>query len=111
MEQRLAALQTSLNQGEISISKYENLIEECRMILGEEAHQESRGQSDTGEESYDDVVMADQEASGHLESSSHSSGQPEEPYMEVSTEDNPPTASGGDIISPEEEEILMGEPP
>ena len=32
MEQRLAALQTSLNAVETSITKFENLIEDCRMV-------------------------------------------------------------------------------
>ena len=38
MEQRLAALQTSLNTVETSITKFENLIEDCRMVE-EELHQ------------------------------------------------------------------------
>ena len=32
MEWRLAAIQTSLNAVENSISKFENLIEDCRMV-------------------------------------------------------------------------------
>ena len=108
MEQRLAVIQTSLNQVETSISKFENLIEECRIveeevcqIVEEEAHQGSQDQSNSGEEA--DVVMADQEEGSRLESSG--------PHMEANTEDNPLLASGGNIISPEEEEILMGGSP
>ena len=95
MEQRLAAIQTSLNAVENSISKFENLIEDCRMVE-EEAHQD---QSGSGEEATD-VKMVDQEEPGNPESSG--------PHMEADTEDNPPSASGGDTISPEEEGILLG---
>ena len=38
MEQRLAAIQTSLTAVENSISKFKNLIEDCRMVE-EEVHQ------------------------------------------------------------------------
>ena len=55
--------------------------------------------------------MADQEDRGHQESSSHSGDPPEEYCMEVGTEDAPLMTSGGDLITPEEEEILMGEQP
>ena len=98
MEQRLATIQTSLNAVENSISKFENLIEDCRMVE-EEAHQD---QSSSGEEAAD-VKMVDQEERGNPESSG--------PHMEANTEDNPPSASGGDTISPEEEEILLGGTP
>ena len=103
LQQRLAVIQTSLNGVETSISKFENLIEECRIveeevhrIEEEEAHQD---QSNSGEEATD-IDMADQEESGSLESS--------DPHMEANTEENPPLASGGNTISPEEEEILLG---
>ena len=103
MEQRLAAIQTSLNAVENSISKFENLIEDCRMveeevhqIEEEEAHQD---QSGFGEEAAY-VEMVDQEECGNPESSG--------PHMEADTEDNPPSASGVDTVSPEEEVILLG---
>ena len=106
MEQRLAAMQTSLNAVENSISKFENLIEDCRMveeeacqIEEEEAHQ---GQSGSGEGAAD-IEMVDQEERRDPESSG--------PHMEADTEDNPPSASGGDTIFLEEEEILLGETP
>ena len=98
MEQRLAAIQTSLNAVENSISKFENLIEDCRMVE-EEAHQD---QSGSGEEAAN-IEMVNQEEHGNSESSG--------PHMEADTEDNPPSASGEDIISPEEEEILLGGTP
>ena len=73
--------------------------EEVCQIEEEEAHQD---QSSSGEGAAD-VKMVDQEECGNPESSGL--------HMEADIEDNPPSASGGDIISPEEEEILLGETP
>ena len=104
LEQRLTAIQISLKAVEASISKFENLIEECRMVEEEvcqiEEEEASQDQPNSGEEATD-VDMADQEDSGRPESS--------DPHVEVSTEDNPLSASGGNTISPEEEEMLLGE--
>ena len=94
MKQRLAAIQTSLNAVENSISKFKNLIEDCRMVE-EEARQDQSGSV----EEATDVKMVDLEKCGNPESSG--------PHMEADTEDNPPSASGGNTISPEEEEILL----
>ena len=74
-------------------------------MLEEEAHQmeeASQDQSSPREEATD-IKMVDQEELGYPESSS--------PHMEADTEDDPPPASGGDAISPEEENILLGEIP
>ena len=102
LEQRLTAIQTSLNAVEAYISKFENLIEECRMVE-EEVHQmeeeEASPDQPDPEEQATDMDMADQEDSAHLDSS--------DPTMEVTTEDNPPLASGRNTITPEEEEILL----
>ena len=106
IEQRLAAIQTSLNAVENSISKFENLIEDCRMVEEEvrqiEEEEARQDQSGFGEEAAD-VKMVDQEECGDPESSG--------PHMEADTKDNPPSASGGDTLSPEEEAILMGGTP
>ena len=75
------------------------LEEEAHQIEEEEARQD---QSGPGEEAAD-IEMVDQEEVGDPESSG--------PHMEANTEDNPPLASGGDTISPEEENILLGETP
>ena len=100
MEQRLAALQTSLNVVKNSITKFENLIEDCRMVEEElrwieedEAHQEEE------EEETADIEMVDEEERGNPESSG--------PRMEANTEDIPPLVSDGDTVSPEEEAILL----
>ena len=106
MEQRLGAIHTTLTAVENSITKFENLIEECRM-LEDEAHQmeeeeASQDQSGPGEEAAD-VEMVDQEELGDPESSG--------PQVEADTEDNPPPASDGDVISPEEENVFLGDIP
>ena len=103
MEQRLAALQTSLNMVETSITKFENLIEDCRMVE-EELHQieEDEARQEEEEETAD-VEMVNEEECGNPESSG--------PCMEANTEDIPPLVSGGDTVSPEEEAILLDETP
>ena len=104
MEQRLTTLQTSLNVVENSITKFENLIEDCQMVEEElrwieedEAHQEEE------EEETTNVEMADEEE----RSSPESSG----PHMEANTEDIPPLVTGEGSVSPEEEAILLDETP
>ena len=99
MEQRLAALQTSLSAVENSIIKFKNLIEDCRMVEEElhwieedEAHQEE-------EEETADVKMVDEEECGNPESSG--------PRMEANTKDIPLLVSSGDTVCPEEV-ILLG---
>ena len=74
-------------------------------MVEEEVHQIEEGeasqdQPNSGEEARD-VDMTDQEASGRLESS--------DPHVEVNPEDNLLSASGGNTISTEEEEMLLGE--
>ena len=105
MEQRLAALQTSLNVVKTSITKFENLIEDCQMVEEElrhieedEAHQEGEEEDETA-----DVEMVDEEERSNPESSG--------PRMEANTEDIPLLVSGGDTVSPEEEAILLDETP
>ena len=105
MEHRLNTLQTSLSVVERSITKYENLIEDCRMLeeevrrveedeacLEEEIRQEQ-------EEEIANVEMAEEEERGNPESSG--------PRGEVDTEGPPPLASAEDAVSPEEDALLM----
>ena len=104
MEQRLAALQTSLNVVETSITKFENLIEDCRMVEEELHHiEEDETHQEEEEEEIADVEMVDEEERSNPESSS--------PHMEANTEDIPPLVSGEDAVSPEEEAILLDETP
>ena len=103
MEQRLAAIQTSLNAVENSITKFQNLIEDCRMVEEELRQIEEDEACQEEEEETADVEMVDEEERSNPESSG--------PRMEANTEDIPPLFSGGDTISPEEEAILLGGTP
>ena len=106
MEQRLAAIQTSLNAVENSITKFENLIEDCRMVeeqLRRIEEEEACQDQPSSEEETADVQMVDEEEHSNPESSGC--------RMEADTKDNPPLASGGDTVSPEEEAILLGRTP
>ena len=103
MEQRLAALQTSLNMVEASITKFENLIEDCQIveelhrIEEDEAHQEE-------EDETANIKMVNEEEHGNPESSG--------PCMEADAKDIPPLVSGGDTVPPPKEEaILLDETP
>ena len=109
VDQRMMALQTSLNKIEVSIRKYENIVEECQM-LESEAYQDDQDVPGSGDAAEDDVSMADTAASDHSESSGHDSGLLEEFQMEVEADDNLQVASeGGILISPEEDDLLTGE--
>ena len=111
MEQRLAALQTSLNAAENSITKFENFIEDCRIVEEElhrieedEAHQEEEDEAHQEEEKETaDVKMVNEEERGNPESSG--------PCMEADTKDIPLLVSSGDTVSLEEETILLGQTP
>ena len=105
MEQRLNTLQTSLNVVERSITKFENLIEDCWMLeeevrhieedkacLEEEIHQEE-------EEEIANIEMVKEEERGDPESSG--------PHGEADTKGLPPLVFAGDAISLEEDALLM----
>ena len=67
-----------------------------------EEEEASPDQSSPREEATD-IKMVNQEELGDPESSS--------PHMKADIKDNPPQASGGDAIFPEEENILLSEIP
>ena len=107
MEERLHAIHTSLSAVENSVTKFESLKgEECQM-LEDEAHQieeEEASQDQPGpKEEATDVEMVDQEELGDPG--------PSCPQVEADTKDNPPPASDGEVISPEEENVLLGDIP
>ena len=106
MEERVHTIHTTLSAMENSVAKFENSIEECQM-LEDEAHQieeEEASPDQPGPEGeIADVEMIDQEELGDPGSSS-SRG-------ETDTEDHPPQASDGDVISPEEESTLLADTP
>ena len=105
MEQRLNTLQTSLNMVERSITKFENVIEECQMLeeevcrveedkacLEEEIRQEK-------EEEIADVKMVGEEERGDPK--------PSGPRGEADAGGLPPLVSTGEAVSPEEDAFLM----
>ena len=76
-------------------------------MLEDEAHQmeeEEASQDQPGpEEEAADVEMVDQEELGDPG--------PSGPQVEADTEDNPPPSLDGDVISPEKENVLLGDLP
>ena len=97
MEQRLSTLQTSLDVVERSITRYENLIEDCWM-QEEEAHLEEEI-CEQEEEEVTDAEMVDEEERGDPE--------PSGPRGEADTEGPPPLEFAEDAVSPEEDVLLM----
>ena len=98
MEHRLTTLQTSLNAIARSITRYENLIEDCQM-QEEEAHLEEEISCEPEEEEVTDAGMVDEEERGDPE--------PSGPHEEADTEGLPPLDSIEDAVSPEEDTFLM----
>ena len=106
MEERVHTIHTALSTMETSIAKFKNSIEEYH-ILEDEAHQVEEEEASPDQPGTKDeianVEMVDQEELGDPESSS--------PQVEADTEDHPPQASEGDIMSPEEENALLVDTP
>ena len=98
MEHQLSTLQTSLDTIERSITRYENIIEDCQM-QEEEACQEEEISHKQEEEEVTDAEMVDEEE--------HDDPEPSDPHWEADTEGPPPLASMGDAVSPEEDALLM----
>ena len=109
MEHRLNTLQTSLSVVERSITKFENLIKDCRMLEEEVRHVEEdeacleeeicQEEEEEEEEEIADIEMAGEEERGDPESSG--------PHGEADTESPPPLVSAGEAVSPEEDTLLM----
>ena len=97
LEHRLSSLQTSLTAIERSITRYENIIEDCRM-QEEEALQEEQT-SPEQEEEVTDAEMVDEEECGDAE--------PPDPQGAADTENIPPLDPAGDAVSPGEDAFLM----
>ena len=98
LEHRLNSLQTSLTAIEWAITKYENILKDCRM-QEEEAHQE-------------EVIFQEQEEEGDTDAEivkegERGDGEPSEPQGVAITEDIPPLDPAGDAISPGEDAFLM----
>ena len=98
LEHRLNSLQTSLTAIEQAITKYENILKDCRM-QEEEACQE-------------EVIFQEQEEEGDtdaemVEEGERGDGEPSGPQGVAGTEDAPPLDPAGDAVSPEEDAFLM----
>ena len=92
LEHRLNSLQTSLTAIERAITKYENILEDCRM-QEEEARQEEVISQEWEEEEGD----ADAEM---MEEGEHDDGEPSGPRGAAETEEVPPLVPAGDAVSP-----------
>ena len=99
LEHQLNSLQTSLAAIKRAITKYENILEDCRM-QEEEAHQEEVISQEWEEEEGDaDVEMMEEEERDNGELSG--------PQGVAETEEVPPLVPAGDAVSPEEDAFLM----
>ena len=98
LEHRLNSLQTSLTAIEWAITKYENILKDCRM-QEEEAHQEEVISQEQEEEGDTDAEMVEEGECGD--------GEPSGPQGMAGTEDIPPLDPAGDAVSPEEDAFLM----
>ena len=98
LEHRLSSLQTSLTVIDQAITRYENIIEDCRM-QEEEAHQEEEISHKHEEEEVTNAEMVEEEECGDAE--------PSGLQGVANTEDIPPLDPTGDAVYPEEDAFLM----
>ena len=105
MEHRLSTLQTSLNAVERSITRYENIIEDCQM-QEEEAHLEEETSHEQEEEEVTDAEMVDEADAEMVDEEERDDPEPSDPCGEADTE-GPPLASVGDAVSPKEDTLLI----
>ena len=99
LEHRLNSLQTSLTAIEWAITKYENILEDCRMQEEEARQEEVISQEREEEEGDANTEM--------MEEGERDDGEPSRPQGVAETEEVPPLVSAGDAISPEEDAFLM----
>ena len=99
LKHRLNSLQTSLTAIEWAITKYENILEDCRMQEDEAHQEEAIFQEQEEEEGDTDTEM--------VEEGERSDDEPSGPQGVAGTEDAPPLDPAGDAISPEEDAFLM----
>ena len=103
LEHWLNSLQTSLAAIEWAITKYENILEDCRM-QEEEARQEEAISQEREEEEGDAHAEMMEEL---MEEEERENGEPSGPQGAAETEEVPPLVSAGDAVSPEEDAFLM----
>ena len=111
-EERMGILQTTHKKVEALMVESKDHLEENQM-REEEAHQEDRGQSDSSKGQDGDVVGEGAEGSGPAgaEAISPLRSQEAEPSMGVDMHDILPlTSEDATTVTPEEDEMLMGDP-
>ena len=107
MEHRLSTLQTSLNMVEMSITRYENLIEDCWM-QEEEAHLEEEISHKQEEEEISHKQEEEEVTDGEMvEEEEHGDPEPSGPHGEADTESPPPLDPIEGAVFPEEDAFLM----
>ena len=99
LKHQLNSLQTSLTAIERAITKYENVLEDCRMQEEEARQEEVISQEWEEEEGDADAEMMEEEE--------RNSGEPSGPQGVAETKEVPPLVSAGDAVSPEEDAFLM----
>ena len=99
LEHRLNSLQTSLTAIEWAITKYENILEDCRMQEEEARQEEVISQEWEEEEGDTDAEM--------MEEGERDDGEPSGPQGAAKTEEVPPLVPAGDAVFPEEDAFLM----
>ena len=129
MEHRLNTLQTSLSAVERSIVKFENLIEDCRMLEEEIHHVEEdeacleeeicqqeeeeicqQEEEEIHQQEEEEICQKEEEEIADIEmveEEEHSDPESSDPRGEADTEGPPPLVSAGDAVSPEEDALLM----
>ena len=99
LDHRLNSLQTSLATIEWAITRYENIIEDCRMQEEEACQEEEIFHEQEEEEEVPNAEMVEEGECGDAE--------PSGPQGVADTEDIPPLDPAGDAVSPEEDALLM----
>ena len=103
LEHWLNSLQTSLAAIERVITKYKNILEDCRMQEEEAHHEEAISQEREEEEGDANAEMMEE----LMEEEEQENGEPSGPPRAAETEEVPPLVSAGDAVSPEEDAFLM----
>ena len=103
LEHRLNSLQTSLDAIEQAITRYENILKDCRMQEEEARQEEAISQGWEEEEGDADAEMMEE----LMEEEERENGEPSEPQGAAETEEVPPRVSAGDAVSPKEDAFLM----
>ena len=102
LEHRISSLQTALTAIEQGITRYENIIEDCRVQEGEACQEEETSHEWEEEEAINAEMVEEEE---------HGDAEPSGPQGAANTEDVPPPDPTGDAVSPEEDAFLMQQAP